>query len=88
MLPYVLPMPRLVKVRTKAEALSIAYEPLVNRSLDLKSPIGVLRINRLTTYIQVQRSAGKVRTVHRKARASRVRRLSPQLVLIFAGAKC
>ncbi len=33
--PYVFPVPRLIKVRTEAEALSVAHQPLVNKRLDL-----------------------------------------------------
>jgi len=35
----VFPMPRLVKVRAKAEACSVAHEPLINRCLNLDGAV-------------------------------------------------
>src|SRR2546426_11416026 len=80
-------MPWLIKIRTKAKAFSIAHQPLVNRRLDLNGTIRIPGIDRVTADVKVQRAAGEVRTVNGKAGAAGIRRLAPQLLLIFARAK-
>src|SRR5437667_2873245 len=81
-------MPRLVKIRPKAEMCSVAHQPLIGGRLYLNGSVRILRINGVTANIQIQCAAGEVRTIHSETSAAGIRRLSPQLILIFARTKC
>src|SRR5678816_2574960 len=69
-LPHVLPMPRLVEVRTKAKAFCISDQPLIRRGLNLDSTIGIPGLNRISTHIEIQCATRKVRTVHCQSSAT------------------
>ena len=50
---YVFPVPRFIKVRTKAEALRVFDEPLIRRSVYLNRAIRILRIDRAAADVEV-----------------------------------
>ena len=63
-------MPGFVEVRTKTEAVGVAHEPAVNRSVDLDCTIGIFGINRAAADVKIERAAGEVRTVDCQTRAA------------------
>ena len=69
----VLPMPGLIKIGAKAEALSITNEPTVNRGLDLERTVGVLGLDRIAADIQIKSPTGKMRAVDCQAGPPNVR---------------
>src|SRR6266508_2021711 len=82
--PDVLPVPWLVVVRTEAEALGIADEPLVNPGVNLDGAVGVFRLDGFAADVEIQGAAREVRAINRETGAPRIRRLSAQPLLVFA----
>src|SRR5690349_17918337 len=76
-------MPRLVEVRTEAEALGVAHQPAISRSVDLNRAIRVFRVHRIAANVEIQRATGEVWTVNCESRGAGIRRLAAQLVLII-----
>src|SRR5207248_8314877 len=70
---HIFPVPRLVKVRSEAEARGVAHQPLVGRCLHLDCAICIFRVDRIAADIQVQCVAREVRTIRCEAGASRTR---------------
>ena len=73
----VFPVPRLVEIRTETELVSIMHKPLVNRRLDLDRAVWVLRLDRVTSNIEIQSTTREVWAVHCKSSATGIWRLTP-----------
>src|SRR5437868_11061049 len=83
----VLPVPRLVVIRTEAELVCVLDEPAVGVRLNLNRAVRVLRLHRLAADVEVERAPGEVRAVDGQSRAARVRRLLAQVLLVLARAE-
>ena len=84
---HILPVPRLVEVRSKAEATCVRHQPSINRSAGLDRPILIFGVYGLAADIDIECAPGCVRTINRKSRAPAVGRLPPELLLILARAE-
>ncbi len=60
---HVFPMPGLVKVRTKAKALSVFDEPAIGGSVDLDRAVRIFGIDRTAADVEIQSAASEVRAV-------------------------
>src|ERR1700754_4993550 len=66
LLADVLPVPRLVKVRAKAELRSISHQPAISFGLGLQGAVFVFGADRFATDVDVQRPPGEMRAVDGK----------------------
>src|SRR2546423_12798195 len=83
----VLPMPRLVVIRTEAELVRVLDEPVVDVRLHLYGAVRVLRLHRLAADVEVERAPREVRAVDGESGAARIGRLLAQVILILARAE-
>src|SRR6185503_5716998 len=79
----VFPVPRLVKVRSKTEALCITDQPTIRRRVDLDRTVRIVCIHRAAADVNVQRATSEVWTIDCESSSARIRRLSSQLLLIL-----